>query len=96
MSTTHQDDSIGVQQMMAYQEPLQVTPVHARIEKAVDRPVTAAFAAPARPSSHGDPTAHRPHRLDDPSQLTKRRRLSVLAYASSKDHNIGHGRLLLV
>jgi len=47
MITTHQDDIIGVQQMLAYQEPLQVAPVQARIEKALDRPVTAAFAAPA-------------------------------------------------
>jgi hypothetical protein len=37
MSTTHQDDIIGVQQMMAHQEPWQVTPAQAGMEKALDR-----------------------------------------------------------
>src|SRR5262244_2381474 len=45
---------------------LQVTPVQTRREEALDRAVTAAFAGPARQTSHGHTTTHRQHRLDHP------------------------------
>jgi hypothetical protein len=71
MITTHQDDIIGVQHMMAKQEPLQVTPAQAGIEKALDRSVTAASVGPARQTSHGHPATHGQHRFDHPAQLAE-------------------------
>jgi hypothetical protein len=47
MIPTHQDDIIGVHHMMANEEPVEMTPVQAGIEKTLDRPITAAFAGPA-------------------------------------------------
>ena len=44
--------------MVANEEPVEMTPAQARIEKALDRPVTAAFAGPACQASHGHPTAY--------------------------------------
>jgi hypothetical protein len=79
MIPTPQDHVISVQQVMTHQEPVELTPMQARIEKALDRAVTTPFAAPARQPSHGHATADREHRLDHASQLAKRRRLNALA-----------------
>jgi hypothetical protein len=79
MIPTHQDDIIGVQHMMANEEPVEMTPIQAGIEKTLDRPVTAAFAGPAGQASHGHPTAHGQHRLNHPTQLAQWGGLNALA-----------------
>jgi hypothetical protein len=66
--------------MLGIRQPKRQT----RIEEALDRAVTAAFAGPARQTSHGHPT-----------QLAQRGGLYTLASTSENDHNIGHRRLLL-
>src|SRR5262245_8806573 len=79
MIPTHQDHVLGLQQVMTNQQPVELTPIQPRSEKAVDRPVTAPFAAPTRKPSHGHTTADREYRLDHSSQLAKCRRLNALA-----------------
>ena len=69
MISAHQEDIIGVQQLLANQDEVELTPMNAGRKKTLDRPVTAAFAGPARQTSHGHTTAHRQHRLDHPTQL---------------------------
>jgi hypothetical protein len=79
MISTHQDDIIGVQHMMANEEPVEMTPVQAGSKKPLDCSVTTAFASPAGQASHGHPTAHGQHRLDHPTQLAQRGGLNALA-----------------
>ena len=73
-----------------------MTPVPTRREEAWERAVPAAFAGPARQTSHGHTTTHGQYRLEPPTQLTQRGGRSALASIREKDHQSGQGRWLLV
>src|SRR3977135_1172227 len=82
--------------MVANQYPLNLPPTQAGREKTLDRPIAPSFASPTRHPPHRHAAAHREHRLAHPGELANRGAIQTLAYTSKKDHNIRHGRLLLV
>ena len=96
MIPTHQDAVMDSSQMVTHQQPMALPPLHARRAQALARAVTAPWATPTRQPLHGHAAADREHRLDHSSQLAQGRQRNTLADASSNDHNIGHGRRLLV
>ena len=79
MIPAHQNDVIGVQHMMANEDPVEMLPVQPGIEKTLNRPITAPFVGPAGHAPHCHPTGPRQHRFGDPTELADGGPIQTLA-----------------
>src|SRR5262245_21176069 len=82
--------------MVATQHPLERGPVDTGRKEPLDRPITPPWAGPSRETPHRHTAGHHQHGFGHPAQAAERGTIQTLASTSSIDHNIRHGRLLLV